>query len=208
MEHIQSLFYTYGYFVVFLFLFCGLIGIPAAEESFLVFVGVTLSQIASSDYRLSLSLCILMAVLGASSGMVCAYLLGYYIGEPFLLNYGKYIGLSSKRWKAAQDRFQRHTVLAIIGGYFIPGIRQINPYLAGLSQARFASYLLATLLGALIWSTLFLVLGYFMGNPIHQLLGLRMFHLILIGGVLFIGFVIITIVKIRKRRNGSNKNVT
>lgn len=200
MEHIQSLFYTYGYFVVFLFLFCGLIGIPAAEESFLLFIGVTLSQIAVTDIRLSLTLCILMAVLGATSGMVSAYLIGYYIGEPFILKYGKYIGLSPKRWKIAQDRFQRHTFLAIIVGYFIPGIRQINPYLAGLSRARFVTYLSASILGAVIWSTLFLLLGYFMGNQIHRFLGFRLFHVVLIGVVLFIGFIIISAFQFRKKR--------
>ncbi|MCQ2011023.1 MAG: DedA family protein [Sporolactobacillus sp.] len=200
MEHIQTLFYTYGYFFVFLFLFCGLIGIPAAEESFLLFVGVTLSQISATDYQLSLTLCILMAVLGASSGMVSAYLIGYYIGEPFMMRYGKYIGLTPKRWKVAQDRFQRHTVLAIIAGYFIPGIRQINPYLAGLSRARFASYLPASVLGALIWSSLFLMLGYFMGNQIHHFLGLGLFHFILVGVVLFVGFIIITIIQFKKKK--------
>ncbi|MET1248764.1 DedA family protein [Sporolactobacillus sp. STCC-11] len=199
MEQIQSLFFTYGYFFVFLFLFCGLIGIPAAEESFLLFVGVTLSQIAASDYRLSLTLCILMAVLGASCGMISAYFIGYYIGEPFMMRYGKYIGLTAKRWKVAQHRFQQHTFLAIIAGYFIPGIRQINPYLAGLSHARFASFLPAAIIGASVWSSLFLLLGYFMGNQIHRLLGLGLFHIILVGVVLFIGFIIITVVQFRKK---------
>ncbi|BBO00077.1 DedA family protein [Sporolactobacillus terrae] len=199
MEQFQSLFYTYGYFFVFLFLFCGLIGVPAAEESFLLFVGVTLSQVAATAYSLNLTLCILMAVLGASSGMVSAYLIGFYIGEPFIERFGKYIGLTEKRWKIAQKRFQQHTFLAIIAGYFIPGVRQINPYLAGLSRARFASYLPATILGAIVWSTLFLMLGYYMGNQIRQLLGLGLLHVMIIAVVLLIGFIIVTIVQVKKR---------
>ncbi|MCL1632344.1 DedA family protein [Sporolactobacillus sp. CPB3-1] len=200
MENIQSLFLTYGYLFVFLYLFCGLIGVPAAEESFLLFVGITLSQITEADPPLRLSVCILMAVLGASSGMVSAYLIACYIGEPFIVRYGKYIGLTKQRWEKARRRFQKHTFLAIIAGYFIPGIRQINPYLAGLSRARFITYLSASLLGAWVWATIFLSLGYFAGNQIHRFIGFGLFHVILIGAILFIGFVIITIIQFRRKK--------
>lgn len=198
MDQIQAFFNAYGYLAVFIFLYCGLIGIPAAEESFMLFVGITL-RVPVSGYTPSVVLCVLMAALGSASGMVTAYLIGYYIGEPFLNRYGKYIGLTPERWKVARNRFQRHTFLAIIAGYFIPGIRQINPYLAGISRARFLTFLTAALTGSSIWASLFIFSGYFLGSQIHRFLDFGPKHLIVIGAVLFIGFAVTTFVQLRKK---------
>lgn len=198
MDQIQALFYTYGYLAVFIFLYCGLIGIPAAEESFMIFIGITL-QVSDPGQPVSLPICIVMAALGSTAGMMTAYLIGYYIGEPFIVRFGKYIGLTAERWKKAQKRFQKHSFLAIIAGYFIPGIRQINPYLAGMSRTRFVTFATASLIGSSVWSALFILLGYFMGGQIHRFLDFGLPHVILIGVVLFIGFVVTTVIQIRKK---------
>ncbi|RYL98474.1 DedA family protein [Sporolactobacillus sp. THM7-7] len=157
MEHIQTYFYAYGYLTVYLFLFAGLIGIPSAEESFMIFVGIALSQLHGT---MNVTVCIILAAAGSASGMTTAYLIGYYIGKPFMMKYGKYIGLTPRRWHKAETRFKKHAFWAVFIGYFIPGVRQINPYLAGLSRARFFTFLMAALSGASVWATTFILLVY------------------------------------------------
>ncbi|WP_238537692.1 DedA family protein [Sporolactobacillus vineae] len=198
MEQIQSLFFTYGYPFVFAFMYCGLIGIPAAEESFMIFVGVTLSQAPASGPTLSVAGCIAMAVLGSVSGMVTAFLIGYYIGKPFMMKYGRLIRITPARWEKAGAYFQRHAFLAIAAGYFIPGVRQINPYLAGLSRASYLIFFIASLTGALIWATLFILLGFFAGSQARRFLAFSPVHVILIGLLLLIGFITITVIRLRK----------
>lgn len=197
MEHLQNLFFSYGYPFVFIFMFCGLIGIPAAEESFLVFVGVTLSQAPVSGPTLSVTGCIAMAAVGSLSGMVTAFLIGYYIGKPFMMKYGRLIGVTPARWEKAQAFFQHHAFLAIAAGYFIPGVRQINPYLAGLSRARYLTFFMASLTGALIWASLFILLGFFAGGQARRFLSFGPFHVILIGSILLISFIIVTVIRLR-----------
>jgi Uncharacterized membrane-associated protein len=199
MEQIQNLFFAYGYPFVFVFMYCGLIGIPATEESFMVFVGITLSQAPAEGPTLSVAGCIAMAVLGSVSGMVTAYLIGYYIGKPFMMKYGRLIGLTPARWERARTHFQHHAFLAVAVGYFIPGIRQINPYLAGLTRARYLTFFLGSLTGALIWAALFILLGFFAGSQARRFLAFGPIHVILIGIVLLISFIIITLIHLRKQ---------
>jgi membrane protein DedA with SNARE-associated domain len=200
MDTIQTFFYTYGYLTVFLFLYCGLIGIPAAEESFMIFVGITLSQIALPSDAMSLALCIMLAATGSSSGMLTAYLIGYWIGTPFLRRFGKFIGLTPARWQKAEAAFRKHAFLAIFFGYFIPGVRQINPYLAGLSRARLLTFLTAALSGSSVWATVFILLGYFVGNEARRFIEFGPAHVIFFGVLLFIAFIVFTVFQIKKKR--------
>lgn len=198
MEQIQNLFFTYGYPFVFAFMYCGLIGVPAAEESFMIFVGITLSQAPADGPTLSVAGCIAMAALGSVSGMVTAFLIGYYIGKPFMMKYGRLIGVTPARWEKAEAYFQHHAFLAIAAGYFIPGVRQINPYLAGLSRAKYLTFFMASLTGAVSWATLFILLGFFAGNQVRHFLAFGPVHVILIGIVLLIGFITITVIRLHK----------
>ncbi|CAM3111706.1 DedA family protein [Sporolactobacillus spathodeae] len=169
MAIIQSLFDAYGSIALYLILFSALIGIPCAEESVLFLCGTMLLNTDGSAAR-HLPLLILTAILGASSGMVTAFLIGYYIGKPFLMKYGGFIGLTEKRCSKAESFFIRHAALALITGYFIPGVRQMNPYLAGISRFPFRHFLSAALIGASLWSSLFILSGYFLGEQIGQFL--------------------------------------
>ncbi|MFT8363373.1 MAG: DedA family protein [Sporolactobacillus sp.] len=169
MSTLQNFVITYGYIALYLILLLALAGIPCAEESLLFLVGALLTR-SGQDAALRLTLSILSAALGASSGMVGAYLIGYYIGKPFLMKYGCWIGLTKKRWSHAESIFIRHAFTAVCVGYFIPGARQLNPYLAGISKLSFRLLLPASLIGALLWSSLCLVSGYFLGSQFVSVL--------------------------------------
>lgn len=201
MEHFQSYFFAYGYLAVFLFIYCGIVGIPSPEESFMIFVGVTLSQAKES---LSLPLCIFFASFGSVSGMITSYLIGYYIGKPFIAKYGKYIGLTPKRWVKTKRRFEKHAFWTIVAGFFIPGIRQINPYMAGLSHYRLVSYIIASIIGSSLWSSFSMLLGYFLGSKVHEFLTFGPIHVVILGGVLFLIFILITAYQFRRDKQKSH----
>ncbi|MFX3619458.1 MAG: DedA family protein [Sporolactobacillus sp.] len=171
MEYIQSFVIAYGYPTIFFLLYFGLLGLPCAEESFLLFVGITLTnRTLQTALPLNLPLSVLIAIMGSSAGMVTAFLIGYYIGKPFLMKYGRFVGLTGKHFSAAENLFRHHAPLALIAGYFIPGVRQINPYLAGLSHTPFSQFLPASFLGASFWATSIILAGYFLGRKMEHYL--------------------------------------
>jgi len=188
LQHFQDFISTYGYIAIFILLFCGIVGIPAPEESMMIFVGIAISQGTLKFFP-----ALIAAFSGSVTGMITAFIIGYIIGNPILYKIGKFIGISQKKWDKATSTFKRHASWSIAVGYFIPGIRQINPYMAGISRSRIPFYLLSTIIGALSWTTSFLLIGYFVGDrlekfftitPLHVGIGLS---LLLFVFVFFIG---------------------
>ncbi|RID85094.1 DedA family protein [Peribacillus asahii] len=157
----------YGYLIIFLFLFFGIVGIPAPEESLLFFIGVLIVH-----HQLSFGWAILCALLGTFIGMLTAFLCGKYIGYPFIHKYGKYVGITSERWEKVQHNYTKNAYKTILFGFYMPGIRQMSPYFAGIAKISFGAFFLFSLLGTLLWVIPFILAGYYLGqtfniNPVY-----------------------------------------
>ena len=150
---------VYGYVIIFLFLFFGIVGIPAPEESLLFLIGVLIVH-----HKLSFGWAVLSASLGAFTGMLTAYACGKYMGVPFINKYGKYVGITIGRWRKAEDAYTKNVRKTILFGFYLPGIRQISPYFAGMTKTHFGEFSLLSLLGTLLWTVPFIGAGYYLGK--------------------------------------------
>jgi membrane protein DedA with SNARE-associated domain len=153
---------VYGYLVITLSLFFGIVGIPAPEESLLFLIGVLIVH-----HKLSFGPAVLCAILGAFFGMLTAYVCGKYIGYPFIKKYGKYIGITDERWESAKNKYTKNARKTILLGFYMPGIRQISPYFAGITKVSFWEFFFFSMLGTLLWTVPFMVAGYFAGKVFH-----------------------------------------
>jgi len=189
---------VYGYLVIFLFLFFGIIGIPAPEESLLVLVGVL-----SVHHKLSLGLVVLSSVLGAFIGMQTAFACGKYLGYPFIRKFGKYVGLSNQRWEKVRIYYTKNVHKTILFGFYIPGIRQISPYFAGMNKIAFRRFFLLSLVGTVLWTVPFIVGGFYLGKLFH----INPDYVPYLGIVFFLLFLLYVVIKfiIGKKRNRLNK---
>ncbi|MEK8128916.1 DedA family protein [Paenibacillus filicis] len=151
----------YGYIAIFVLLALGIIGLPVPDELLMTFVG----YLSSSGFLL-LPIAIAVSFLGTMSGMLFSYALGRKFGKPLLHKYGKWIKLTPKRLDKAESWFSRYGAWAICFGYFIPGIRHVTCYLAGVSAMRLRRYVLFAGAGALFWCVLFTSIGYHVGGSI------------------------------------------
>lgn len=162
IETILNYIDIYGYLIIFLFLFCGIIGIPAPEESLLFLIGVLIVQ-----SKLSFGLAVLSAFLGAFIGMLTAFGVGKYLGQPFIKKLGKYVGITSERWGKVENKYRQNVRKTILFGFYMPGIRQISPYFAGITNISFRKFFLFSLIGTLLWTVPFIVVGYYAGKMFH-----------------------------------------
>lgn len=149
----------YGYLIIFLFLFFGIVGIPAPEESLLFLIGVLIVH-----HRLSFGMAVLSATLGAFTGMLIAYFCGKYIGHRFIKKYGRYVGITEERWEKVHRNYTKNVRKTILFGFYLPGIRQISPYFAGIAKIPFGEFFLFSLLGTIIWTMPFIIAGYYAGG--------------------------------------------
>lgn len=185
----------HGYLIIFLLLFFGIVGIPAPEESLLFLIGILIGY-----KKLSFGYATCSASLGVFLGMIVAYILGKHLGTPFLYKYGKYIGLNTSNLERVKRNYMRNAYKTILFGLYMPGVRQISPYFAGIVHVPFQRYMAFSLLGTLMWTIPIIALGYYTGEAFHinpkyaPLLGL-------VSVVVFLVYILMK--KIKKiKRNG------
>ena len=148
----------YGYLIIFVLLFFGIIGVPAPEESLLFVIGILVGY-----QKLDLWLSIVVAVIGVWAGMIGAYYLGKRIGTPFFQRYGKYIGVTNNMIDKVKIYYMKNAYKAIFIGLYVPGLRQISPYFAGIVHVPNIRYFVMSLLASILWVVSYIVGGYYAG---------------------------------------------
>ena len=184
---------TYGYLIIFVFLFFGIVGIPAPEESLLFLIGVLIYHRSLAFLPASLS-----AFLGAFIGMLSAYIVGKYVGSPFIHKYGKYVGITEDRWEKVKNKYMKNIRKTIVFGFYLPGVRQISPYFAGIAKISFLAFFLYSMLGTVLWTIPFILAGYFVGSTFK----INPAYVPYLGLLFLIIFLLFVFVNFFKKRKG------
>ena len=183
----------YGYFAIFFLLVFGIIGLPIPDETLLTFSGYLI-------YRgnLSLPLAFLTAFAGSATGITISFQLGRSFGHSLLMRYGKYLHITPDRLARAHAWFERVGHWALTIGYFIPGVRHLTAYAAGISEVRPHQFALFAYSGAVLWVSTFLSLGYFIGDRWEDVQ--RNVHHYLVGAAIALGVLALVYLLWRKFR--------
>ncbi|WP_219838212.1 DedA family protein [Paenibacillus sp. R14(2021)] len=149
----------YGYVGLTLALALGIVGVPVPDEALLTYSGYLVG-----NGTLLVPFVILCAFLGAAVGISASYVIGFRLGLPFLLKYGPRIRLSAAKIERAQSWMNRYGNVLLFAGFFVPGLRHLTAYMAGISRLKKRTFMLYAYSGALVWSTLFIYIGYLLGD--------------------------------------------
>lgn len=155
MDYIQH----YGYISLFFIFMIGVIAAPIPAEVLLIFVGYMILQ-----GKMNGLLLITMASLGCIAGMSVNYWLGNRLGKNLIRKYGEKIHLSPEQFDRVEKWFERHEGLIIVIGYFVPGVRHLSPIVAGIVKFSLKKYFVFSIIGALVWISSFISIGYFLGE--------------------------------------------
>ncbi|GGA44411.1 DedA family protein [Paenibacillus physcomitrellae] len=159
MSSIMSYIAQYGYLAMFGLLALGFMGIPVPDETLVImFGGLT----AEGHFQFGAALA--ATFLGSMTGMLFSYGLGRGIGKPLLDKYGKWIMITPKRLAATEKWFAKYGSWSVLLGYFVPGLRQVTSYLAGVYRLSLKLYLIYAGVGAAIWCTVFIYIGHTFGK--------------------------------------------
>jgi membrane-associated protein len=112
--------------------------------------------------QLNIYLLVTALMVAAILGNLCGYWLGKTVGQAFFVNYLKWPN------QAALDKthnfFEQHGEKGFLFSLFLPVIRTLAPFLAGVTQMHFIKFARSVSLGALIWVLVCVLAGYFFGN--------------------------------------------
>ena len=162
----------YGYAAIIGLLMLGIVGLPVPDETLLTFTGYLVFR---GTFRLPLAFAAAFA--GSSCGITVSYLLGRTFGLKLIHRYGRYLRIREEHVAKAHAWFHKAGHWSLTFGYFIPGVRHLTAYAAGMSDLEAPQFALFAYCGAGLWVSAFLALGYFLGdrweaveNNIHEYL--------------------------------------
>ena len=163
-KHLKVLCDLYGiwvYAILFLIVFCetGLVVTPFLPGDSLLFVIGSLAAIGALNVGYAIPLLMAAALTGDNTN----YWIGRKVG-PMVFNKNK-SRLFNKEYLDRTHRFyDKHGKITIILARFLPFIRTFAPFVAGIGRMTYSTFLLFSVVGAMLWVNLFVLVGYFFGN--------------------------------------------
>jgi membrane protein DedA with SNARE-associated domain len=184
--NLDSLLATYGYLAVFVLVGTESVGIPLPGETMLI----TAAIYAGTTHRLSITLVIVAAAAGAIIGDNIGYAIGRIGGYPLLHRFGRYIRLDERRLRLGQYLFRRHGAKLVFFGRFVAILRAFAAFLSGANLMPWRRFLFFNAAGGIVWSTIFGLGGYLLGQQLVRLSRPIDIALVVVGLVVVIAFFI------------------
>lgn len=151
-----------GYPFLFFIVFCetGLVVTPFLPGDSLLFAAGALSGFGAMHMSILLPALCLAAILGDSLN----YSLGKRFGRPFLARSWVRRFVAERHVLRAERFFETHGAKTIVMARFVPIIRTIIPFLAGVANMPRSVFLTYNVVGGVTWVSLFTGLGYWFGG--------------------------------------------
>ena len=153
-----------------LFVECGLFFPFLPGDTLLFAMGLFIStgkiDLFGGSQAVELVLALVLMTGAAFLGNVAGYEIGHAVGKP-LYRDGRF--LKKKYFDQTQVFFDKHGNKALVIGRFVPFVRTFITVVAGVTRMERARFLLWSLVGAVLWVTSILLLGYFLGSAFPSL---------------------------------------
>ena len=149
----------YGYIGIFSLLTLGIIGAPIPDEGVLAFAGYLVYE-----GKLQLFPTVAAAFLGSVCGITLSYGLGRTIGLYLITKFGPAVQITGDKVTHVQTWFERVGKWGLLFGYYLPGVRHLIAFGAGVSKLRLSVFALFAYTGGFIWSVTFISAGYYLGR--------------------------------------------
>ena len=197
IQHLLNVINELGYIGVFIGMVIESSFIPFPSEIILIPAGALVSQ-----GKMSGLMVFLMGLTGSLIGAYINYFLALFLGRRtinlLISKYGKFLFLTEMELQKSDLFFNKHGQIATFTGRLIPVIRQIISLPAGFSKMNFFKFSFFTALGAGIWITILIYVGYLFGDN-SELIKQNM-NLITIILLFFVSVIILIYLWLNKRK--------
>lgn len=162
LAQITSQYQGWTYLILFVIIFAetGFVVTPFLPGDSLLFAAGAL--IAGGKTGLDIYILAIILVIAAFTGNTVNYLFGNYLGPKVFKPENKILKLDY--YLKTKEFFDKYGGKAVIFSRFLPIIRTVAPFVAGVGAMPLGRYSFYNIVGGLAWVLSFLVLGYFFGN--------------------------------------------
>ena len=160
-SYLKSFVLHYGfftYFILFFVIFCetGIVIFPFLPGDSLLFAAGSLAAIGS----LNIFVLILILCIGAVLGDTVNYNIGRNFGDTII----KKKIIKQAYLDETYSFFEKHGGKTIAYARFVPIVRTVAPFVAGIGKMNYRYFLKFNLISGIVWAVFFLLAGFFFGN--------------------------------------------
>lgn len=202
IDFVQHIVRDMGYPGLFVLIMLESTLIPIPSELIMPFAGYL-----AHTGEFSLPVILIINSVAALVGSGLCYWIGVAGGKPLLVKYGKFAGVRKKDIERTETYFARHGKATILIGRFLPVVRHIISIPAGIARMPLVPFFLQTFLGATIWGSVLIFIGYELGN--WAIIAEKLKHIDLLIGVAIVAVLLTVAIRFvlrRRREQGAGTN--
>jgi membrane protein DedA with SNARE-associated domain len=197
----ENLLSQWGYAGVFVLMTLEGATLPVPSEIVLPLTGFLVYQ-----GRLEFWPAVAAATLGSLVGTCVDFGIGYYLGRSAVLRYGRKIRLNERHLMIAERWFTKHGSLAVLLTRFVPFLRTVIAFPAGVAKMKIGRFLAFSTVGIVIWDIILIYLGVLAGQNYTSIANSLNAILPLIGYAVLGGIVLALLFLARKSRRKETPN--
>jgi len=146
---------VYGILFLIVFIETGLVVMPFLPGDSMLFIAGTFAAAGLLDIRLLIAILFIAAVIGDASN----YWIGKFFGEKVFMKFIKPAHIDKTK-----VFYEKHGKKTIVIARFVPIVRTIAPFVAGVGKMEYSTFLAYNLVGGFLWVFAFVLGGYLFGN--------------------------------------------
>jgi membrane protein DedA with SNARE-associated domain len=158
-DTIVSLLNQTGYLGVFLLMVAESATLPVPSEVVLPLAGYLVYT-----RQLEFWSTVAVATVGSLVGTMVDFGIGYYLGRPAVLRYGRIVRFSEKRLETTEKWFASHGKSVVLFARFVPLLRTLIAFPAGIVRMDVKRFLAYSAVGILVWDIALVYLGDLAGQ--------------------------------------------
>ncbi|MHB8874886.1 MAG: DedA family protein [Myxococcaceae bacterium] len=168
-KHLETLVATQGtwvYAILFLIVFCetGLVVTPFLPGDSLLFAAGSLCALGTlPESRLEIWAVIPLLIVAAVIGDAVNYSIGYKLGPGYLEKKERRFP-KKEHLERTQRFYAKYGGKTIVLARFVPIVRTIAPFVAGIGRMSYRRFAIFNVAGAIAWVTICVSAGYFFGQ--------------------------------------------
>lgn len=190
----------YIYLIVLILLLFESSAIPVVNTTLLLFTGA----LAASGH-INIGVLFVFALLGSVLGSCSAYVIGARGGRRFFIRIAELFHIDASRIRLVEQWFHTSGMWMVFTSRMLPYVRPFACFPAGISHMAFGKFLIASIMGSVIWCGVLLYIGWCLGNSwelamyVIQAYTLPVLLLLALGVGLYIGCAYIIKRRLRAR---------
>jgi membrane protein DedA with SNARE-associated domain len=190
-----------GYAGIFLLMTAEGATLPIPSEVVLPFAGYLVFK-----GTLNFWIIVFVATIGAIVGGLIDYGIGFYLGRAAILRYGRYVRLNEKHLMTTEVWFSKHGEIAVLFSKFVPLVRTLISFPAGIAEMKVWKFILFTAIGGAIWNAALTYAGFVAGQNSNAIISALSTDFTLVEILVVIGLILALVFWLTRKQSPKEKS--